>query len=470
MIEYPPVFCEYLITPSQLPTNHRLEGLNHKSFQFLARFIDIASRQKQKRANYPPDFIMTLAQPMKVDVAHVRFNVVKQALTRAGVIETKNDSDARIVWWDRVIPIEAYARLLSHQRTNRIPNMFMLCYKNQTFRAFNRMKKLFPTHFTFFPETHILPIDFGEFQRSHLKQVALSDKPVTWIYKPRTGCCGNGIRLIQNSLDIGDRAASGIVQRYIEPYLIDGYKFDFRFYVLVAAVLPYTVYVYNEGITRFCTEKYSAPTKENLDDKFGHLTNTSVNVANQEAHNNYLQSAMSVMMQIREKEKVTDLWARIKDAIMLAMVAQHAEIVEQVKDTETARGGLPNFNRYFHIVGVDVMLDHELNPVVLEMNDRPSMAVTFALEDILKTQIIYDTLNLITPDGNPPGPDAKLGGWEQVLPANEKSEYGKQVNAMLTKSLRLRENSLMPRIMSRTAPHTAKTAKRRESCLPPLHQ
>lgn len=197
-----------------------------------------------------------------------------------------------------------------------------------------------------------------------------------------------------------------------------------------------------------------------------------MNVTNEEAQNNYLQSAMSVLMQIKEAEKRDDLWPRIKEAIMMAMVAQHAEIVEQVKDVEmlTMKEGLPNLNRYFHIVGVDILLDKNLNPIVLEMNDRPSMAVTFALEDIVKTQLVYDTLNLITPDGSPPGPDAKRGGWEQVLPANEKTEQGKQVSAMLERSLRLKENSLMPKLRHRTVPQTAKLPKRREMCLPPLHQ
>ena len=58
-----------------------------------------------------------------------------------------------------------------------------------------------------------------------------------------------------------------IVQRYISnPLLLNGYKFDLRIYIVVTGINEGKIQAFlaDEGLARFCTEKYHKPTKENF--------------------------------------------------------------------------------------------------------------------------------------------------------------------------------------------------------------
>ncbi|OHT10867.1 hypothetical protein TRFO_19769 [Tritrichomonas foetus] len=380
----------------------------------------------------------------KIDTHKVRFNVIRDALRSIQCTETKDDKTAMIVWWDGFMAKEHFFEILPHQRINKIPGMDYLCYKSVTFKAFNRMRSSYPDDFNFFPITYILPLQYLEFKAESEKRKSKSPEPTTWIFKPRAGQCGVGIKLFRDPTEVSDSSTfNGIVQNYISPFVLDGFKFDFRFYIFIPTIEPFTCYMYNEGITRFCTEKYVKPSPENMADAFIHLTNTSVNVKNKDASNNYLQLASEVL----KKMGFPDMWDKIKHVAAMSMVAQYHQIMEQIEVEEIemrnavhetvpdAGPPIDKLHRYFHILGIDILINDQLEPIVLEMNDRPSMFVTFSLEKDLKTGLVREALNLITLDGSPPTSDADFGGWEQILPIPNNPELNKHVQTIMKDSL-----------------------------------
>jgi hypothetical protein len=74
---------------------------------------------------------------------------------------------------------------------------------------------------------------------------------------------------------------SSIVSEYIDnPFLLDGYKFDLRIYVALTSINPLRIYIYEEGLVRFATVKYSNEISNAKHNQYTHLTNYSLNKHN----------------------------------------------------------------------------------------------------------------------------------------------------------------------------------------------
>ena len=102
----------------------------------------------------------------------------------------------------------------------------------------------------------------------------------TFIAKPQVGAQGDGICLFKTMKDLpyGMVDKELLIQRYLDkPLLLDGIKFDLRVYVICFGIDQMTAYLCDEGLARFCTAKYQAPTKDNYKKQYMHLTNYSIN-------------------------------------------------------------------------------------------------------------------------------------------------------------------------------------------------
>ncbi len=110
-----------------------------------------------------------------------------------------------------------------------------------------------------------------------------------YILKPVASSCGRGIKVIGKKTKINGRDGY-LASKYVsKPHLINGYKYDLRVYVLVSSYDPLKIYVYNDGLVRFATEKYSLSSTD-LKKRFIHLTNFSVNKKSENFKSNMASS------------------------------------------------------------------------------------------------------------------------------------------------------------------------------------
>jgi tubulin polyglutamylase TTLL4 len=88
--------------------------------------------------------------------------------------------------------------------------------------------------------------------------------------------CGRGIKVCGEKYKITKKEGILACKYIANPHLINGLKYDLRVYVLVTSYNPLKIYIYNDGLVRFATQKYNN-NPESLQNKFMHLTNFSIN-------------------------------------------------------------------------------------------------------------------------------------------------------------------------------------------------
>lgn len=208
-----------------------------------------------------------------INITYTQYEIMHEVAEACNLRTSVDEDEDWDIWWIDGPTIPALlAKMNPYQRTNHFPGMYALARKNLLAKNLIAMQKYFPKEYGFFPKTFLLPADLKAFKEQFNHR-----KAKTFIIKPEASCQGKGIFLTR-SYDWFQPGEHYVAQRYLhKPFLIDGLKFDLRIYVLITSVIPLRIYIYKEGLARFCTKEYVSPVGSNLNNLFMHLTNYAIN-------------------------------------------------------------------------------------------------------------------------------------------------------------------------------------------------
>lgn len=264
---------------------------------------------------------------------------------------------------------------------------FVILWKDCLARNLRRMRATFGSAlYDFSPTVFILPNDYTRFLAEYNKLRPTRGPSVYWICKPVDLSRGRGIFIFEDIKDLV-YDCSVIVQRYISnPLLVSGYKFDLRIYVCVKSFHPLTVYVHQEGLVRFATEKYNLSSLHNL---YAHLTNTSINKfgpfykTEKERVGQGCKWTMSKFRHFLHSQDINELllWQRINNIVTLTLL--------------TIAPSVPSCPNCVELFGFDILLDARFKPWLLEVNYSPALTLDCQADITVKKRLIGDLIDLM---------------------------------------------------------------------------
>jgi tetratricopeptide (TPR) repeat protein len=221
------------------------------------------------------------------------------------------------------------------------------------------------------PATFLMPED-----REALIAHAEANPGALYIAKPRRGTGGQNMEISRDARALGAKT-DVVVQRYVErPYLVDGRKGHVRLHGLVTSLDPFRAYLHAEGVVRFAPQPYDV-SDAGLADVHAHITNTALHAG----HPNLMLS------QKAEEENVGAVWSlsayldRLKtDGVDVAALREEFKALARgflrmihAEGVFAAQAKFPRRSFPFKLFGLDVLVDADAKPWLIEAQRKPAM-------------------------------------------------------------------------------------------------
>ena len=170
-----------------------------------------------------------------------------------------------------------------------------------------------------------------------------------------------------------------------------------RLYLLVTGYTPLKIYLFNDGLARFCSEEYDL-NPEKMNDRYIHLTNYSINKTslnfeqNDSVNDEFGEKwTLNTLKNYFQKNNLDfgKVWEKIKDIIVKIILSVTGMAIPLIKNFKLSSGNL------FELYGVDILLDEFLEPWLMEVNLNPSLNCDSQLDLKVKSKLLTDIFNII---------------------------------------------------------------------------
>jgi hypothetical protein len=251
---------------------------------------------------------------------------------------------------------------------------------------------------SFWPSGMILPTELPR-----LKQIltgsSATDLSSLWILKSKSGYGSHGNRILTLSEGVGewgfhDLSVSEtepiLLQQMVDPlYLLDGYKFSLRIYVVYFSSTE--MYISTTGLVKVAS-KSLVPTTY-LDSRM-HLTNSGRESSMQQYNLDYLWKTLG-------KEVASALWDDICEVTTTVLLKYYSKMLAKKKDGDTwqSKGTQWNLRRENlgipKILGLDFVVEDNCGTGppkawLVEVNRFPGLEPRDEMDRIVKTQVVWE--------------------------------------------------------------------------------
>jgi len=341
-------------------------------------------------AHQIPDDIRKL---LKWKLSTITPAIVKRCAGNSGFRLMRKTCQDWTATWGKHMKSPMFKEIKDCQKINHIPGTFNIGRKDRLWRNYHRlMLKFGKSEFGFLPRTFVLPADTKLLKKVWERRGGRG----RWIVKPPALARGVGISVVNKFSKIPKNKPL-VVQRYVaRPYLINETKFDLRLYLLVTSVNPLRIYLYDDGLVRFASNKYSNDSSS-VGDVYMHLTNYSINKnSSTYAQNDDADSCQGHKWTLKSLWRHFDaqgidhtvVWDKIKDLMVKTVVSAENSMYNLFEQNVSSRYSC------YELFGFDILLDSKLKPWLIEVNISPSLHSSSSLDLDVKSPLATEVFNM----------------------------------------------------------------------------